>query len=58
MEKRKRKLVRVGKSSLAIILPKPWLNYYNLGYGDQLEVVTNDEIQIRRIKKDEETEGK
>jgi len=56
MEKRMRKLVRVGQSSLAIILPKPWLDYYDLSYGDRLEVVSNDEIQIRRIERDEDRE--
>jgi len=46
----------VGQSSLAIILPKPWVDYYDLSYGERLEVVSNDEIQIRRIERDEDRE--
>jgi len=45
--KQTRKIVRIGNTSLAVIIPKPWLQYYNLGYGDELEVISNGCIRIR-----------
>lgn len=44
-----RKLFATG-DSLAITLPKPWINYFHLKAGDTLEVVASDEVVIR-IKK-------
>ena len=32
----KRKLIKVGESSKAVVLPKPWLDYH----GDAAEVLT------------------
>jgi antitoxin component of MazEF toxin-antitoxin module len=46
-EKRTRTLIRVGKTSLAVILPKPWLDFHNLNHGDQIEVITNGEVTIK-----------
>ena len=44
-----RKLFATG-DSLAVTLPKPWINYFRLKAGDSVEMVTNDEVVIR-IKK-------
>ena len=44
------KLIRAGNTSLAVIIPKSWLQYYNLGYGDQVEVISNGIIEIKPEK--------
>jgi len=41
-----RKLTRIGANSLGVILPKDWLRYYNLEYGDHVEVISNGKIEI------------
>ena len=43
-----RKIIRIGSTSLAVIIPKAWLRYYNLGYGDKVEVVSNGTIVIKK----------
>ena len=42
-----RKIIRIGHSSLAVIIPRNWLRYYNLQHGDQVDVLTNGSIQIK-----------
>jgi len=44
-------LIRVGNTSLAIIIPKHWLRYHELGYGDELEVISDNVIKIKTIKR-------
>ncbi len=44
-----RKLIRVGAASLGIIVPKPWLDYHKLKYGDKVVIITNGDIHIKRI---------
>ena len=51
MEKRTRKLIRVGNTSLGIILPKPWLVYNDLKYGDSLDVITDKDVTIKLNKR-------
>ena len=51
MEKRKRKLVRNGPTSLAVTIPKPWLDYYSLNCGDDVEMITNGKVVIRPLSK-------
>lgn len=46
-----RKLIRIGNTSLGVIIPKSWLKYYDLKYGDSLEVISNGSIEIRSIKR-------
>jgi len=46
-----RKIMRAGNSSFAVIIPRAWLRYYNLKYGDCVEVVTNGIVKIRPLKK-------
>jgi len=47
-----RKIIRIGDSSLAVILPISWLRYHNLCYGDKLEIVANGSIEIKPIEKE------
>ena len=49
-----RKIVRYGKSSDGIILPKEWLDYYGLVKGDEL-VILGDELLIIAPKALEDT---
>ncbi|MCX6672036.1 MAG: AbrB/MazE/SpoVT family DNA-binding domain-containing protein [Euryarchaeota archaeon] len=51
MERRTRKLIRIGNASLAVILPKPWLVYHKLKYGDLLEVITDKDVTIKLTKR-------
>lgn len=44
------KLVAIGNTSLAIIIPKPWLEYYELVKGDKLEIISNGVvIKIKKV---------
>jgi AbrB family looped-hinge helix DNA binding protein len=47
----RRKLIRFGKGSLVITLPKPWVDYYGLKAGDRLEVITDGKLIIRPERK-------
>ena len=49
--KEKRRLIRVGNSSFGVILPRSWLRYYDLKYGDSVEVISNGSIRIMPEKK-------
>ena len=46
-----RKLIRIGNTSLGVIIPKPWLKYYDLKYGDHVEIISNSSISIKPEKK-------
>ena len=45
--KENRKIIRVGDSSFAVILPRAWIRYYDLKYGDSVEVISNGSIEIK-----------
>jgi antitoxin component of MazEF toxin-antitoxin module len=45
--KTNRKIIRIGNTSLAVILPASWLRYYNLSYGDNVEVISDGMIKIK-----------
>jgi len=45
-----RKLLRIG-NSLAVALPPSWLRYYDLKVGDEVELISNDEVVIKVRKK-------
>lgn len=45
-----RKILKIGKSSLAVALPKGWFRYNNLKPGDSVEVITDHAIEIRPIE--------
>ena len=42
-----RKIVRIGNTSFGIIIPIEWLRYYNLGYGDHVEIISNGVVTIK-----------
>ena len=46
-----RMIYRVGKSSLAITLPRGWLKYFGLEPGDKVEITANGELTIRPLKR-------
>jgi len=55
MQKNYRKIIKIGECSHGIIIPKGWLRYYELKKGDQLEVITDGKIIIKKpLKKDDE----
>jgi bifunctional DNA-binding transcriptional regulator/antitoxin component of YhaV-PrlF toxin-antitoxin module len=41
-----RKIIKVGETSFAIILPKAWLRYYKLTDKDRLRVISNSRVVI------------
>lgn len=43
-----RKVIEVGKTSRAVILPKSWLEYYEKEKGETIEEVT---IEVNKILK-------
>ena len=55
--KHRRKPVKVGKTSKAVILPKPWLDYHGKAaelltlYGDKILIIAaqGDEAKARRV---------
>jgi antitoxin component of MazEF toxin-antitoxin module len=52
--KETRKLIRFGiQGSLGVILPRSWLRFYELKYGDEVNMVSNDKIIISPEKKEE-----
>ena len=44
------KLVRIGESSIAVILPRAWLRYNELKNGDKVEIFVNGEVTIKPLK--------
>jgi antitoxin component of MazEF toxin-antitoxin module len=46
-----RKIIRIGKTSLGVILPKAWLRYFSLQAGDEVEIVSNGQITIKPLSK-------
>lgn len=46
-----RKIIKFGKSTLAMTLPKAWVNYFKLEVGDRLEVIANKKLIIRPMGK-------
>ena len=52
-----RMIYRVGKSSLAITLPRNWLRYFGLGAGDTVVITGNRDLTIHPRKKHENAES-
>jgi antitoxin component of MazEF toxin-antitoxin module len=44
-----RKIVRIGNSSLAIILPKSWLRYNKLHAKDKVKVISDGSVVIEPL---------
>lgn len=51
MNKNIRKIIPVGKTSYAIIIPISWLRFNDLKNGDLVEVISSNILKIRPIKK-------
>jgi antitoxin component of MazEF toxin-antitoxin module len=47
-----RKIIRIGKTSLGVILPRAWLRYFSLSAGDEVEVVSNGNIIVKPLSKE------
>lgn len=45
-----RKIIKAGNTSFAVILPIAWLRYFDLGYGDKVEVISNGSVEIKPYK--------
>jgi antitoxin component of MazEF toxin-antitoxin module len=50
-QKENRKIIRIGKTSMGVILPKAWLRYFSINAGDQVEVIINNQITIKPLTK-------
>jgi bifunctional DNA-binding transcriptional regulator/antitoxin component of YhaV-PrlF toxin-antitoxin module len=50
-QKENRKIVRIGKTSMGIILPKAWLRYFALNAGDKVEVISNGCVTVKPLAK-------
>jgi hypothetical protein len=46
-----RKIIRVGETSFAVILPKPWLRFYKLSDKDMVTVISNGVVTIKPPRK-------
>jgi len=44
-----RKIIRVGKTSYAVILPKTWLEYFGLDNRNRVQVISNDKVVIQLL---------
>lgn len=49
-----RKIIKIGETSYAIILPRSWLRYYKLTDKDHLRVTSNSNIIIEPLEKQQE----
>jgi antitoxin component of MazEF toxin-antitoxin module len=49
-----RKIIKVGETSYAVILPRAWLRYYRLTDKDEVLVVSNGSVVIKPPEKEKE----
>ena len=49
-----RKIICVGKTSSAVIIPKSWLKYHNLNHGDYLEITPDKIMKVKPITLEDE----
>ncbi|MDH5364348.1 MAG: AbrB/MazE/SpoVT family DNA-binding domain-containing protein [Dehalococcoidia bacterium] len=42
-------IIRLGKGSFVVALPKSWCRYYKLQPGDKVIVVANGEVKITPV---------
>ncbi len=49
--RRKAKVLRIGPSSLCVIIPKDWAEGMGLEPGNDLEVVYNGHLEVRPLPK-------
>ncbi|MEM0233239.1 MAG: AbrB/MazE/SpoVT family DNA-binding domain-containing protein [Candidatus Nezhaarchaeales archaeon] len=53
----KRKIIRYGRTSYGVVLPKPWLRYFGIKQGDEVEMVSNHFVIIKPLVGKEQTEN-
>jgi phosphate uptake regulator len=41
-----RKLISLGPRALVIQIPTPWIRYYGLRKGDEVDLIVNGEVRI------------
>jgi len=47
--KQYRKIIKVGNTSFAVILPKSWIKFYGLDKKGKVEVVSNSDVVIKPL---------
>jgi len=52
-QKEIRKIIKSGNTSLAVILPRAWLRYYELNAKDRVLVISNGSVTISPIQKEQ-----
>ena len=50
-QKELRKIVRIGQTSMGVILPRAWLRYFALNEGDQVEMISNGKVTVAPLRK-------
>lgn len=50
-----RKIIKVGETSFAVILPRAWLRYYRLDDKDTVKVISDGIVTIEPLNKKGET---
>jgi len=41
-----RTIIKVGKTSFGVILPKAWVRYHKLSNGDKVKVISGNTVEI------------
>jgi len=49
-EKYKRKIIQIGRSSNAVIIPRGWIRFNKLIAGDYVDLIVDDVIKIKPLK--------
>ena len=52
-----RKIIKVGQTSFAVILPKSWLRFYKLTDKDKVKMISNSTIIIEPLQKEPEKQN-
>jgi len=47
--KQHRKIIKVGNTSFAVILPKGWIKFYNLDDDGMVEVISDSNVVIKPL---------
>jgi len=50
--KERKKIIKIDQASFGVILPRVWLQYYDLDDKDQIELVSNGVITIKPMEGD------
>ena len=44
--KESRKIIKIGKTSLGVILPRAWLRFFGLTHRNKVNVISNSKVVI------------